>query len=72
VTTTPSCIYDNPATWQRELWVDGRLDCFVTAELLLQKKWPWRSEPPAAWLKQWEPGSMQGDPEAILQPENKQ
>jgi hypothetical protein len=64
---TTSCIYDNPATWTRQMWMDGRMICSLSAKILLQRepRWPWRRPPPAAWRAPWQPGQIQGDPKAL-------
>lgn len=61
------CTYDNPATWRRECWQDGRLLCFYSANLYFLKVWPI----PArlyffgANIGPWEDGQMVGDPAAM-------
>lgn len=28
------CVYDNPATWQREFWQDGKIICIYAFKIL--------------------------------------
>ena len=35
---TVRCLYDNPETYRRELWIDGELFQFVSADVLLHHK----------------------------------
>ena len=64
---TKVAVYDNPATWRREGWVDGSMRMFITAELLLQKgfrgdryAFPWQLN-----VGDWKEGQIIGDPDAI-------
>ena len=65
------CTYDNPATWARECWQDGKILCHYAARLLP----PFAKRPIpghlfffGANIGPWETGQMVGDPSAITGP----
>ena len=31
------CVFDNPKTYRREVWCDGKLDSFIDCRLLLSR-----------------------------------
>jgi hypothetical protein len=59
--------YDNPRTWHREGWRDGKLVFSYSARLIMSKDWP----PPARLLHMganvgdWKEGQLLGDAEAV-------
>lgn len=61
-----TCIYDNPATMQRECWEDGKLLCSYSAEVLTLK---WDKFTPVLFMGanvgDWQAGKTYGDVEAI-------
>lgn len=62
------CTYDNPATMQRECWMDGTLLCAYSATLYALKEWP---VPERAYffganVGDWKTGRMVGDPAAMI------
>jgi len=61
------CTIDNPATWRRECWQDGKLLCSYAANLLLIDPCP---IPPhlfffGANIGDWDAGQIVGDPKAM-------
>lgn len=63
---TKVCIYDNPATFAREAWMNGKLRGHTQATVLLSKGfnggswWPFYFN-----CGPWTPGRVIGDKEAI-------
>jgi hypothetical protein len=60
------CTYDNPATWRRECWQDGRLVCDYSAALLMQAE----ADPAmrlffGANVGPWQEGQIMGDASAM-------
>jgi len=56
-----ACVHDNPVTWCREYYRDGKLYLSICATALMSKAWPYKAE-------KWEPGRIVGDP-AAMKPE---
>lgn len=66
------CVYDNPATMQRECWQDGRLQASYSHELFSLPKWPVpanQTHMGVNHLGDWKTGQMTGDPAAMKPPE---
>lgn len=62
------CTYDNPATWMRECWQDGRLRCAYSADLWLRKDDSFLRSGRlffGANVGPWNPGQLLGDEEAM-------
>jgi len=60
------CVFDNPATWRREAYQDGKMLCDVSAELLLQKGFEGHRDFP--WILNcgpWQEGRLVGDSKAL-------
>jgi hypothetical protein len=60
------CVHDNPATWRREAWQDGKMLCDVAAEVLLQKGFKGHRDFP--WILNhgpWQEGKLWGDRAAL-------
>lgn len=62
------CVYDNPATWRREAWQDGKLVCDVAAAVLFQKGFNGdRNFPWVLNCGPWRGGEIRGDKDALLE-----
>jgi hypothetical protein len=63
---TKVAVYDNPATYCREGWVDGKMTMHVTAEILTSKGFNGhRCFPFQLNVGKWREGQILGDPGAI-------
>lgn len=62
-----TCTYDNPTTWRRECWRDGRLLCAYDAGLFLLREWTMPAERFffGANIGDWKEGQLVGDPAAM-------
>jgi hypothetical protein len=64
-----ACVYDNPATWRREAYQDGKKICDVSAQVLLQKGFKGHRDFP--WILNcgpWQEGKIWGDSAALTDP----
>jgi hypothetical protein len=65
------CIFDNPITFQREVWVDGKKTCWISAQLIDQRDTRWRDRLPRGpeierlWVESFSPRKCDGDPAAM-------
>lgn len=66
------CVYDNPNTFFREVWQDGKLVCAYSAHLLLRKLAAWETQPIpgdklhfGANIGNWREGQLIGDASAV-------
>jgi hypothetical protein len=65
------CVFDSPITFQRELWVDGKKTCWISAHLIAQRDIRWRDMLPRnpevrhLWARPFIPGECDGDPAAM-------
>lgn len=61
------CTYDNPNTFSRECWQDGRLIYALSEEVFFLTKWPLRPRDFffGAAIGPWKDGQVVGDPAAI-------
>ena len=63
---TKVAVYDNPDTFCREAWVDGKMTTFVSAHLLESKGFQGGSWFPFELnVGRWDAGMIIGDPEAM-------
>lgn len=64
-----TAVYDNPRTWWREAWKDGRLVCGISESLMYAKGFNgWPGMPFMLNCgRDFEPGKVRGDIEAIPQ-----
>jgi hypothetical protein len=66
-----NCLFDSPITFQRELWVDGKKTCWISAHLIAQRNTGWYDQLPRdpkerwLWIKPFIPGTCDGDPAAM-------
>jgi hypothetical protein len=69
-----NCLFDNPSTCNRELWVNGKKTCWISWHLLAQKNTAWQGRLPRdpetrrLWTKPFVPGQYEGDPTAMELP----
>lgn len=61
-----TCTYDNPATWARECWQNGKLLCHYKAELLFTQI-PGEHFFFGANIGPWKTGQVVGDISAIAE-----
>lgn len=64
------CTFDNPATWQRECWQDGRLIYALSADFYFLREWTVPADRYffGANVGPWKTGRMVGDASAIGEP----
>ena len=66
-----SCLYDNPATMKRELWIDGKLVKEIDSAVLSQENFDYEKMPTGhaiGFIFRWEKGKIHyGTKDAIYQ-----
>jgi alpha-glucuronidase len=53
-----ACLYDNPETWQRELWHDGKIVRVIDSQVLLSRDFIPDYMPSIGLAFKWSPGQI--------------
>ena len=70
---TQICLYDNPATMKRELWIDGELVREIDSSILFQENFDYEKMPTGhaiGFIFRWEKGKIHYGTKNAMNKEN--